>query len=263
MGEHMNHLSEEELIEHYYGEDAENAIAERHLKACVACAGNYSVLQRDLGAVKSATPPVRDETYGAEVWQSIRGSLPAYAVRKRRWLPIGLWRPLSYAAVCALLIAVAFVAGREWQRKQPQATMATSNQQGRQRVVVLVLGEHLDRSERLLVELNHADATDAAASLPMQDEARELLAANRLVRQSASQSGDLKSDPALDAALDHLDRLLIEVANEPDGLSRGDLNRIRQEMNTDGLLFDVRVLRSHVLEQQQGNNTASKGRSIS
>ena len=133
-------------------------------------------------------------------------------------------------------------------------TVATaSDPQARQRVVVWVLGDHLDRSERLLVELNHADGTDDAR--PIQSEARELLASNRLLMQSARQSGD----PALDAALDRLERLLVEISNEPNGLTDADLNRLRQEMNTDGLLFDVRVLRSRVAEQQPNAASGLKG----
>jgi hypothetical protein len=38
----------------------------------------------------------------------------------------------------------------------------------------------------------------------------------------------------------------MEIANAPDKLTEADLNRLRQEMNTDGLLFDIRVLRSRV-----------------
>jgi len=252
------HLSEEELIEHYYGEDATAASAERHLKVCAKCAKDYSDLRRDLGGVKSPAPVARSQGYGEEVWESIRGSLQVYEGRRRSWLPPRLWRPLVWVTACALLVAGAFVAGRVWQRRQsPTATLA-SDSQARQRVVIWVLGDHLDRSERLLVELNHADGKDAAAALPIQSEARELLAANRLVRQSATESGD----PALDAALDRLERLLVEVANQPNGLSEADLNRLRQEMNTDGLLFDVRVLRSRVMEQQPVAATELKGASI-
>jgi hypothetical protein len=112
-------------------------------------------------------------------------------------------------------------------------------------VVVLVLGEHLDRTERLLVALNHAEAGEEF--VPLQTEARELLAANRLVRQSAQRAGD----PTVEASLERLERLLVELANEPDGLSEADLKRIREEMNTEGLLFDVRVLQSRVSKQKQ------------
>ncbi len=226
MGKHMTgnakHLSEEELIEHYYGEDAPAAHVERHLKACAQCSREYSTLQRDLGGVKSLVPPARREGYGEEVWRSIRGSLPVYETAKWRWPRLGFRRPLVLATACALLMAAAFVAGRFWQRRQTQTIAVASDPQARQRVVVWVLGDHLDRSERLLVELNHAEGKDAA--LPIQAEARELLAANRLVRQSTTQSGD----PAVDAALDRLERLLVEVANQPNGLTDADLNRLRQ-----------------------------------
>jgi hypothetical protein len=262
MGKHMTgngkHLSEEELIDHYYGEGTPESHVERHLKACVKCADEYSALERDLGGLKALVPPPRGEGYGEEVWRSIRGSLKAYEGRKWRWPSLGFRRPLVLATAFALLMVAAFVAGRVWQRRQTQTVAVASDPQARQRVVIWVLGDHLDRSERLLVELNHADGKDAAEALPIQSEARELLAANRLLRQSSKQSGD----PALDAALDRLERLLVEVANEPNGLTEADLNRLRQEMNTDGLLFDVRVLRSRVTEQQPNAAAGLKGVSI-
>jgi hypothetical protein len=94
--------------------------------------------------------------------------------------------------------------------------------------------------------------------LPLRSEARELLASNRLVRQSAMQAGNLN----VEASLDRLERLLMELSNEPDSLTEPDLNRLRQEMNTDGLLFDIRVLRSRVHSpgpEQQSAPKATKG----
>ena len=140
-----------------------------------------------------------------------------------------------------LLVAVAFVAGRRWERKQAPQVAVAVDPQARQRVVIVVLGDHLDRSERLLVQLNHAGAGDLS-SLPLRSEAQELLASNRLVRQSAVQAGDLN----VEASLDRLERLLMELANQPGSLTEADLNRLRQEMNTDNLLFDIRVLRTRV-----------------
>jgi hypothetical protein len=57
----------------------------------------------------------------------------------------------------------------------------------------------------------------------------------------------------------------MELANEPDELSEVDLSRLRQEMNTDSLLFDIRVLRSRVHSQAiepQSAPKATKGVSI-
>jgi hypothetical protein len=255
MGKHMRHLEEAELVEHYYEESANMGESERHLKACPVCAKRYAELCRDLDGVAAPTPPERREDYVEQVWQSIRASLPVYEKPKSGW--IGYYRPLGWATACVLLVAVAFVAGRRWERKQASSVAVAVDPQARQRVLIVVLGDHLDRSERLLVELNHANGNDLPA-LPLRSQARELLASNRLVRQSAMQAGDLY----VEASLDRLERLLMELANEPDKLTEADLNRLRQEMNTDGLLFDIRVLRSRVHSpspEQQSAPKATKG----
>jgi len=254
----MKHLNEEELIEHYYEESASMGESECHLKACPVCAKRYAELCRVLDAVATPTPPARREDYLEQVWQSIDAFLPVYEKPKSSWMRF--YRPLGWAAACLLLIAVTFVAGRRWERKQASSVAVTVDPQARQRVVIVVLGDHLDRSEHLLVELNHADGNDLSA-LPLRSEARELLASNRLVRQSAMRAGNLN----VEASLDRLERLLMELSNEPDNLTEADLNRLRQEMNTDGLLFDIRVLRSRIHSQDlapQDAPKATKGVSI-
>jgi hypothetical protein len=188
------------------------------------------------------------------------------APKKQRfgWLKLHPFGGFATAAACLLIVvAAAFFAGRQWEHRNPQSPGVANNvpaggDQGRERVVLVVLGDHLDRSERLLVELKHAEPS---TEVPMQAEARELLSANRLYRESVKQAGD----PALTAALDHLERVLIEVSNEPAGLSQARLDELQREMNTDGLLFEVRVLRSRVqgdAEQKSKAAAATKGVSI-
>lgn len=257
----MKHLSQEELIDHYYGESESPAAVSEHLRECGDCARNYAILERDLAEIKPLPVPFRDAAYGEQVWQSIRGSLPVYDAPKRSrwgWLALPPWGFAAAATAC-LLIAAAFFAGRQWEhRSSPIATNSGNSEQGKQRVVLVVLGDHLDRSERLLVELKHADPSTEA---PLQAEARDLLSANRLYRESVKSS----QDPTMANALDHLERVLTEVANEPEGLSRARLDELQKEMNTDGLLFEVRVLRSRVQEdvdQSSGALKATKGVSI-
>jgi hypothetical protein len=240
----MKHLEEAELVEHYYEESANMGERELHLKACPVCGQRYAELCRVLQAVATPTPPARSKDYVEQVWQSIDAFLPVYEKPKRSWMRY--YRPLGWAAACLLLVAVAFVAGRRWERKQAPSVAVAVDPQARQRVVIVFLGNHLDRSEQLLVQLNHAEGHDLSA-LPLRSEARELLASNRLVRQSAIEAGDLN----VEASLDRLERLLMELANEPDSLTEADLNRLRQEMNTDSLLFDIRVLRSRVQSPEQ------------
>jgi hypothetical protein len=267
----MKHLNEEELIDYYYGESESPAAIDTHLRECSGCAKDYAALTSDLSAIVAAPTPTRDADYGAKVWQSIRSSVPVYeasrgAPRKRSsWFALHpmlhSWSGgLAVAAACLFLIAAAFFAGRLWEHRNTPPSLANNvnGEQGKQRVVLVVLGDHLDRSERLLVELKHAGPSTEA---PLQAEARDLLSTNRLYRESVKQAGD----PALASALDHLERVLIEVSNQPAGLSQAKLDELQKEMNTDGLLFEVRVLRSRVQEDGDSKRNAAaatKGVSI-
>jgi len=143
-----------------------------------------------------------------------------------------------------------------WEQRKTNQPEVAGNVQPQQRVVVVVLTDHLDRTERLLVQLNHADPGDRAENVQLQSEARELLASNRLYRVSASKEGD----PALAGALDRLERVLVEIANDQH-LTAADLDRVRKDMNTSGILFEVRVLLARKPNQESGP-TSAKGVSI-
>jgi hypothetical protein len=252
----MKHLTEEELVDHYYGEAVNPADIESHLHACNVCAENFATLRQDLASINSPIVPTRDASYGEQVWQSLRSSFPVYEKQKRRWLHFNLMQGLGYATACIVLIAAAFFAGRQWEHRQHLNTQLAANNQPAQPIILVVLGDHLDRSERLLVELNHAN--DASAVMPVKAEAQDLLSANRLYRESATRAGD----PQLTAALDRLERVLVEIVNAPDGSSPAQLARLQKEMNIDGLLFEVRVLRSRIPDQQKNSTVRTKGVSI-
>jgi len=252
----MKHLTEEEMIEHYYSEDLYKAEAEIHLQACKQCAQTYEELGKLLGHVRAVDAPERGPEYGAQVWQSIQGSLRPYPPKRKR--SFFMWPQFAYAAACLLFLVGAFWAGRLWEHAHTKTLVASNPQQTKERVVLFVLDNHLDRSERLLVQLNHAGGEEENTGFPLQAEARQLLSDNQLYRQSAAQT----NDPLLNAALDHLERVLVEVANSPDQLSTADIERIQQEMNTQGLLFQIRVLRTKVSEQKTNAQAVTKGANI-
>jgi hypothetical protein len=149
-----------------------------------------------------------------------------------------------------------FIGGRYWERFSTKTPPVATNAQTAQRVVLVVLTDHLDRSERMLVQLEHAGKNDRADNVQLQSEARELLASNRLYRVTASNAGD----PELAGALDRLEGVLAEVANDPN-LSAADITRVQKDMNTKGILFEIRVLRSRSSDQENGARTA-KGATI-
>jgi hypothetical protein len=257
------HLSEEELVAQAYGEGDAAAVA-RHMEQCAPCARAYADLRSDLAEMQFPEPPARDDAYGERVWQSLSGSLHPYESQNPTWFRSGLWRGLCYAAACALLMACAFIGGRLWERKQTQN--ASNNLQQKQQqpvhpqqhVVVVVLSDHLDRSERLLVELKHADAENTEITSPLRDEARSLLTANRICLKNSRQD----DDPALATALNRLDHLFGELANQPGAPSAATLTQLQQEMNADGILFEVRVLRSRIPDRDTPMAAQSKGSTI-
>jgi hypothetical protein len=80
----MKHLTEEELIAHYYSEDGCKAEAQNHLQACKPCAQAYEELSKLLRSVHAPEVPLRSSEYGAQVWQSIQGSLRPYEPTRKR-----------------------------------------------------------------------------------------------------------------------------------------------------------------------------------
>lgn len=249
----MRHLTEEELIEHYFYEDANRIVVETHLRICGRCEQEFEEISNAL-AVRAPEPPALEPGYGKRVWQSIQQPLPRYKSepRPRRFF---FMPQVAFAGACLIVVAAAFLAGRVWERTHARPQQAVAPQQGKERVVLFILDDHLDRSERLLVELNHAGSGEEAPDLPLQAEARQLLPDNRLYRQSLANSGD----PMLAAALDHLERVLLEVSNSPGPLSGADIARLEKEMNTDSLLFQIRVLRARVGSQKPNPELSRKG----
>jgi hypothetical protein len=248
----MNHLTEEQLIEHYYAESTQSARIDRHLRECNACTEIYAELRGDLDAIAPIMAPTK-EALGERVWQSIRNFVPAYQQKQRGFgQRFGNPQVLSFATACTFLIVVAFFAGRQWENYQhPSQIQTAADNRTRQPIVLVVLGDHLGRSERFLVALRHGDSAESTALVKA--EAQDLLSANRLYRESAIESGD----PAFAAALDGLERVLVEIANEPDNASPARLAELQKELNTDGLLFEVRVLRSRVQDEQREQQPAA------
>ena len=144
---------------------------------------------------------------------------------------------------------------------QPPATAALTAEQIREGVLLTDLSEHLHRTQTMLVEL--VSAEDGAADTsgvdirPERDRAEELVTANRLYRQTASESGDI----AVSELLDDLERLLVELATRPDHLSPDEFERVRQRIAAKDLLFKLRVVSDGVRERQTQQIKARAGQS--
>jgi hypothetical protein len=244
----MKHLTEDELIELYYGEGA--SAANTHLEACRECSRTYAELTRSLEEIRPVAVPQRSANYGEHVWETLRPQLIPYEKKTAGWHGWAAWRAAAMAVGCAMLLAAVFLGGRYWERNTTKKANVADSPQPTQRVVLVVVGDHLDRTERLLVQLEHSQSPDITENAQLQSEARELLASNQLYRVTASNTGDA----ALAGALDRLEGVLAEIANNPN-LTAADLKRVRNDMNTKGILFEIRILQAR--SQDQGTKGAS------
>lgn len=154
--------------------------------------------------------------------------------------------PQRWAAVGAMgaLIAVAFLVGRHTAPAPPN--VATNNppaQVVKERVLMVALGDHLERSQVVLMEVAHAaDAKDVSI---VRDEAEDLVGSNRLYRQAALQIGDRRTADVLD----QLERALLEIAHSSPDEGKAQIEQLRRQIESQGLLFKVQVINSNVQKE--------------
>ncbi len=240
----MNHPTEEQLVLYYYGEAAS---IEDHIGGCEQCRVSYQALQRVLNSVDSLPVPERAPDYESRVWSAVEAQMDR---RARRWSFIG-WRPLLGALAMVALVVGAFLAGNTWRKSAPKQ-VAGLDSGVRERVLLVAVGDHLERSEMVLVELANAGAP-AAGRLDIsyeQKTAEDLLESNRLYRQTAATNGDV----ATAALLEELERTLLEIAHSPSEVSARQLEELRGQIEDRGILFKVKIFGSRV-EQSADNST--------
>lgn len=249
----MKHLTEEELIAYQEGEPTQREAIAEHLTACTACRRELDRIEAVLHALDNLPVPERGPEYGRAVWQQIAPRLPEKAGRGwRAWFEPH--RSVAISAMAAIVIA-AFVAGR-WTKSRDAGTPAASAAQVRERVLVVAVGEHLGKSEMVLMELaNAAPSSSGQRQINISAEQRraeDLLDANRLYRETAEHDGDA----ALASVLDDLERVLLDVAHSPDELTPAKLEALQKRIEAHGILFKVRVVGKELEEKQKTTNSA-------
>jgi hypothetical protein len=264
----MNHLSQEELILHYYGE-RDAADGNTHLADCPECRQELARLAHVLDQVNAIEVPEPEQDYEARVWNRLSWRLRGEKKKSRnvtKWL------------AAAAMIAVAFLTGlflnRKDARQQPQVAQSGSQprqtgvtpvkttttapvnmqtaatnaapgagtQQQRDRILLVVVGDHFDESERMLVELTNITPEGDTDIAMEQKRAEELLASNRLYRRTATDRGE----DNVATLLDELEPVLMQIAHAPSQVSANELRRMQKRVEAKGLVFKLRVVRAGV-----------------
>ena len=164
-----------------------------------------------------------------------------------------LSRHVAWGLATAALVVMGFFAGRFINvREQPaavqQAAVAGSGSAVRdeaivrERVLLIAVGDHLERSQMVLVELAHAETRGSLDISAERQLADDLVASNRLYRQTAVQMG--RTNVA--GLLDELERVLVEVARGPSMVNMRQLAAIQQQIEAQGILFKMKVIGSDI-----------------
>ncbi len=241
------HPSEGDLILYFYGEAPDGLVVESHLSQCAACAEEFSRLCSTLNAIDLPVPEPA-ANYEAQLWSTLRprlGSIPeTKAVRWNKWLKPQRW---AVAGAAAAIVIAAFLAGRITRPDKPgppgpQLVNAQPATGGADRVLMVAVGDHLDRTQMVLVELVNARAEDKLDISTQREMAQNLVEENRLYRQTAQHD----KDPEIAGALDQIERVLIDIAHQPDSVSAKELEELQHRIESQGVLFKVRVVESTV-----------------
>lgn len=243
----MNHLSEDELILHYYGETdrADEARIASHLASCEECRLAKNKLERVMAMVDSAAPVEAPDGFERIAWARLE---PALENNNKRTLKSLFWFPQwAFAGGVAALLVAAFWAGRiSTVTPANPATPGLVASVEPERVLQSAVGDHLDRTQMMLVELVNAETDHSDVLASEQARAADLVAANRVIRQSALQSGDGQ----IVDILEDLERVLLEIANAPTDASSKQVTDLQSRITNEDLLFRLRVIAQEMRQKQ-------------
>jgi hypothetical protein len=239
----MKPLEDDDLILYLYGEAEDPEAMRRQIEESEELRARCETLRQVLAAVNDDALPVpeRGEGYGAEVWARLQPRLDQE--RRGRLIPFPsrpLRQMMGWAAAALVLLAAGFSLGR---LSRPQALP----QEARDRILLATVANHLERSERLLAEVANSSTQGPVDLAAERAWANDLLAANRLYRQSVQQSGRQR----LAGVLDELEPFLLDLAHAPDDLPAEEIEALRERIAAQSLLFKVRVASNRLATQKQ------------
>jgi len=257
----MTHLTDEQLILHFYGEDTLEAEAEvdAHLSTCAMCQVAWVELRDTLKMVDAASVPEPPAGFERVMWARIEQALPP----RRR--PSSMWRFawMPIAAAAAVVLAVSYVSFRN--AHQPPATAGVSGvgagtttvanrptkaldpAKVRERVLLTALDDHFQQMQVLLVELmNQPDNLRGELAFERAS-ADDLVASGRVYRVTAEQNGDMQ----FARMLEDLESVLVEVARSPEKVTAADMKSIRSRIEGQSLLFKVRAVSNEIHNRQR------------
>ena len=248
----MKHTNEEDLFAYREGEMKGRETIAAHLRECGECRAELERMEEVFQALNALPVPDPGEEYGTRVWRQIADRLPER--RMNWWAGFFMPRRLAALGAAAALLVLAFYVGRKTGLKAGGEEIVDAGKI-RERVLLVAVGEHLGKSEMILMELSNAQPTAAGKSLinisTAQKRAQGLVEENRLYRQTALNGGD----NAMASTLDELQRVLLDVANSPAEVTPAQFESIQKRIAAQGILLKVRVVRQELRAEAAGSKS--------
>ena len=240
----MKLLRDEDLILYYYGEAPNAEEVMRQLEVSAETRRRYESLCSALDAVEEPPIPERSATYAAAVWRQLAPQLESETSKTWSWDFLRPRREWALVGAMAMLVLAAFLVGRFWPQQQAQVAAGLSSD-ARERILLMTVANHFERSEILLLELVNT-AENGAVDLSLERQrAGELRDDSRLYRQAAMQAGE----GDLVALLEQLERVWWSWPMGLKEVTSTDLGELRLRLDEGDILFKVRVVGSHLRDK--------------
>ncbi len=150
---------------------------------------------------------------------------------------------LGMAAAIAAIAIVSLLVRRMAPDRRPSVPLEQASAPADDRVLQVAVRDHLEHTFRVLSELKNSTLDDGVRFVDISDEQNaieDLIAENRLYRQTAQQDGRSRTAELLD----DVEQLLLELEHSPSRLSKEQLEAMQQRLSDAGVLFKLKVLTS-------------------
>jgi len=252
------HLADEDIVLDYYGEldAADRDRVRAHLAWCADCQHADRDVRATLRLVDVTPVPEPPESFERELWARIEPQLRAAPARSwtarlaALWpLAPALWPRLAWGGGVAAAMVLAFFVGRAGRSGAPDTAAArpAAFHAARERVLDAEVGDHFERSQRVLTDLVNIDPATPVVLASDQQRAADLVAAGRVYRRTA----DALGERATSELLEDLERVLLDVANGSAEPTPREIESWRERIDQQDLVFRLRVVGAELRRRQQ------------
>lgn len=214
------HLTDDQVLHLLTGNAGDRE--KEHLETCEFCQAEVDSYRRTLDHVSLWAPPARSAGYGQSVWRRITPAvrLRARSQKRRRWV-------MGSAALAASIVffAIALYVFHEHINTVPVSTPSfIADAPASERLLDLAVQDHVRRAASLLTRIE--DQPHHTVEGPERNAINNLVAENRLYRQTAEQENDRKTAQLLS----DLETALVVLKHDPARLPVSDVRELRKKL---------------------------------